>query len=231
MKRKIPVFLVSVFSALLLTMCRFYDQSERVTPIEGLSCLAYTDYFEQGLQVTRGMECYYTCPGGIAGPFDLEADPSLTNSKEDLDQRLCSDTSLLSTPTPAAESASPTPAESPTLFASPTVEASSAPENPPTLESPLLTGEVTMCDGTTDLISFRITQPPPDLTGQTLTAEISGLESTCAVNPVNPSLLTCTIPPAMTFPARVIVSLDGAVVSDFTYDGVGCLGHTPVPSE
>lgn len=231
MTRRIALFLVSVLSAFLLTMCRFYAQNERITPVDGLSCLAYTDYFEQGLRVSKGLECYYTCPGGIAGPFDLEADPSLTNSKEDLDRTLCADVTLLNTPTEPAGSVSPTPVASPTLAASPAPEASATPEISPTLESPLLTGEVTMCDGSTDLISFRITQPSPDLTGQTLMAQISGLESTCAVNPVNTSLLTCTIPPAMTFPARVVVNLEGVVVSDFTYDGVGCIGHTPVPAE
>jgi hypothetical protein len=89
-----------------------------------------------------------------------------------------------------------------------------------------------MCDGATDLISFRIAQPPPDLTGKTLAVQIAGLESTCAVNPVNPSLLTCTIPALITFPAEVVVSLDGAVVNEFSFDGLGCIRvDTPTPAE
>jgi hypothetical protein len=34
--------------------------------------------------------------------------------------------------------------------------------------------------------------------------------------------LTCTLPPDMTFPASIVVSVDGAVVNDFVYDGLGC---------
>ena len=89
-----------------------------------------------------------------------------------------------------------------------------------------------MCDGATDLISFRIVQPPPELADQTLTVQIAGLESSCAVNPVNPSLLTCTIPELITFPAEVVVSLDGVVVNQFSFDGLGCIKvDTPTPAE
>jgi hypothetical protein len=231
MNRKIKLFLVSVVCVLLLTMCRFYDQNERVSPVEGLSCLAYTDYFEQGLRVSKGLECYYTCPAGVAGPFDFEADPSLSNSKEDLDRTLCSEAMIQNTPTEPAASESLTPAASPTLEASPTAEASSTPEVAPTSETPLLTGEVTMCDGSTDLVSFRITQPLPDLSGSDLSIQISDAESTCTVNPTNPSLLTCTIPPTIAFPARVVARLDDVVVNDFTFEIASCFGVTPIPAE
>lgn len=231
MNRKTKLLLVSIFSVLLLTMCRFYDQNERVSPVEGLSCLAYTDYFEQGLRVSKGLECYYTCPAGVAGPVDFESDPSLSNSKEDLDRTLCSAAMLQNTATELAASESPTPAATATLEASPTVQASSTPEVAPTSETPLLTGEVTMCDGSTDLISFRIVRPPPDLTGSDLSIQISDAESICSVNPTNPSLLTCTIPPTIVFPARVVVRVDEVVVNDFTFDIASCFGVTPIPVE
>ena len=67
MPRKIKLYLALAFSALLLTMCRFYDEGERVTPINGLSCQAYTDYFEQGLGSSNGLECYYDMPPGSSG--------------------------------------------------------------------------------------------------------------------------------------------------------------------
>jgi len=80
-----------------------------------------------------------------------------------------------------------------------------------------------MCDiGTDRLISFRTVQPPPDLTAKTLMVRIAEQETTCTVNPTNPSLLTCAIPAGVTFPAAVVVSLDDAVVNDFIYDGLGC---------
>jgi len=81
------------------------------------------------------------------------------------------------------------------------------------------------------LISFRIVEPAPDLTDKLVTVQISEQEITCAVNPVNTSLLTCTLPSDVTFPARIVASLDGAVVNDFSYDGIGCiLVDTPIPS-
>src|SRR5919106_6948946 len=100
MSRKTKLFLVSVFSALLLTMCRFYNQNARLAPIDGLSCLAYTDYFERGLGVSKGLECYYTCPDKtVAGPVDFEADPSRSLAQEDLDRTLCGLTAPQRTPT------------------------------------------------------------------------------------------------------------------------------------
>lgn len=218
-----------VFSLLLLTMCRFYDEAERVTPIDGLACQAYTDYFDQGLETSKGLECYYSCPDGtVVGPVDFETNPSFSFSKGDLDRTLCGVVPEF-TPTEPAANTSPTPTESAT--ASPTAKVSATPELSPTPEAPLLSEDVTMCDTGLNLISFRIVGPPPDLTGKTLQVQISELESTCAVNPTNPSLLTCTIPPSVTFPARVVVSLDGAVVNDFVYDGLGCTQlSTPMPT-
>jgi hypothetical protein len=79
-----------------------------------------------------------------------------------------------------------------------------------------------MCDTGGNLISFRMTDSAPDLTGKTITVEIAGQESICSVNPVNTSLMTCTMPPDTVFPASVLVSLDGVVVNEFTFNGIGC---------
>lgn len=229
MRRKLNLFFMFALSALLLTMCRFYDQGQRVTPIEGLGCQPYTDYFEQGLKIADGLECYYTCPDGlVVGPFDFEGDPSTSTSKADLDRTLCSATTEV---TSQATSTEPVAIMSPTAAASPTIPASPAAAISPIPSTPLLTGAITMCDQTTDLISFRIANPAPDLTATTMTVQISDIETTCVVNPVNTSLLTCALPASVIFPAQVVVSLDGVVVNDFTYDGVGCiLVDTPIPT-
>jgi hypothetical protein len=88
-----------------------------------------------------------------------------------------------------------------------------------------------MCDVASSLINFRMNEPVPDLTGKDLTVQIADQPTTCSVNPVNTSLLTCTIPPGVTFPARVFVSLDGATVNDFIYNGLGCAKiATPFPT-
>ena len=79
-----------------------------------------------------------------------------------------------------------------------------------------------MCDVAVNLISFRMFEPVPDLTTGTLDVQIADQPSSCETNPTNPSLLTCTIPPGVFFPARVVVHLNGAMVNDFIYDGLGC---------
>jgi len=230
MTQKLKILLV--LSTFLLSMCRSYDNGT-VASINGLSCQNYTDY--GFLTRSEGADCFYVCPDGtVTQPHiseNFSGDSSLfTASKEELDSQFCSVSaqatateSLASTP--AAASATEPPLETATIDASPRAPIS------PTAAAPILTGEVTMCDQTTDLISFRILDTAPDLTGELVTARIAEQESTCAVNPVNTSLLTCTLPSPLTLPAQVVVSLDGAVVNDFQYDGVGCiLVDTPIPS-
>ena len=216
MKKK----LLLAFYALLLTMCRSYSQAQPVSSIDGLSCRTYTAYFEEGSGMTsKGVECSYTCPNGeTVGPLDFESDPSLSATKGDLDSLFCGVTPPTFTPAAVLPTSSPTPAETATLQASATAAITIS----PTSGSPLFTGQVTMCDTGSNLISFRIVTPAPDLTGKTVTVVIADQESSCMVNPTNTSLMTCTIPPSVTFPASVVVSLDGAVVNDFIHEGIGC---------
>ena len=229
MSRKLRILLV--LSTFLLSMCRSYDNGT-VASINGLSCQNYTDY--GFLTRSEGADCFYVCPDGtVTQPHiseNFSGDSSLfTASKEELDSQFCS----VAAQSTATESLASTPVASATepTIETATIEASPTAAISPTAAAPILTGEVTMCDQTTDLISFRILDTAPDLTGELVTARIAEQESTCAVNPVNTSLLTCTLPSPLTLPAQVVVSLDGAVVNDFQYDGVGCiLVDTPIPS-
>jgi hypothetical protein len=111
----------------------------------------------------------------------------------------------------------------PTAQPSPTALPSLTAQISPTPLPPLLTGEVTSCNRSINLINFRMIVSAPDLTGRTLMVLISEQESTCAVNQLNPSLLTCTTAAPLTFPMRVIVQVDGTEVNDFTFDGFGCV--------
>ena len=234
MTQKLKILLV--LSTFLLSMCRSYGNGT-VASINGFSCQNYTDY--GFLTRSEGADCFYVCPDGTVAqphiPENFSGDSSLfTASKEELDSQFCSVSaqstateSLASTPTTPLATVSITepPLETATIEVSPTAAIS------PTAAAPLLTGEVTMCDQTTDLISFRILDTAADLTNELVTVQIADQESTCAVNPVNTSLLTCTLPSLLTLPAQVVVSLDGAVVNDFQYDGVGCiLVDTPIPN-
>jgi hypothetical protein len=117
----------------------------------------------------------------------------------------------------------PTAQPSPTAALSPTVQASPTAAISPTPLPPLLTGEVTSCNRAINLINFRMVEFAPDLTGRTLIVLISEQESACAVNPLNPSLLTCTTAAPLIFPIRVVVQVDGIDVNDFTFDGFGCV--------
>jgi len=201
-----------VFFTLFLTMCRSSTQVEPYRPIDGLTCQAGT---------ANEAVCSYTCPNGETVDFDT--DPSFSATKGDLDRLYCGIVPATFTPAPTLVASSPTPAETPTLQASITAtETISVSPTSGSSGSPLLTGQVTMCDTGSNLISFRIVTPAPDLTGKILTVVIADQESSCAVNPTNTSLMTCTIPPSVTFPAQVVVSLDGAVVNDFIHDGIGC---------
>ena len=196
------------FYALFLTMCTSATPVEPSKPIDGLSCRATT---------ADAVACSYTCPDGVT-VVDFDEDPSLSATKGDLDSLFCGIVPPTFTPAPTLVVSSPTPAETATLE----VTATAAITISPTAGSPLLTGQVTMCDTGSNLISFRIVTPAPDLTGKTLTVVIADQESNCTVNATNTSLLTCTLPPAVTFPAQVVVSLDGAVVNDFVHEGIGC---------
>ena len=220
MRKKLKLFVV--FSCLLLTMCRRYEEEAPLLSLDGLSCRNYTAYFEHGLRSSEGLECYYACPNKtVIGPLDFQDDPARTYTEGDMDRRYCGIKPEF-TPTLASTSPSATIVASPTLVASPTIEVSVTTGVTPTASAPLLTGTVTMCDTGTNLISFRLVAPTPNLAGKTLTARIADRDSSCSINPINPSLMTCTIPSGVTFPARIVLSVDTVVVNDFMYSGLGC---------
>ena len=232
-----------ILSAFLLSMCRTYDQNGTVASINGLSCQNYTNYGL--LKRSQGAACFYVCPDGTVAQPNISENFSDSSSlyiatKKELDSQFCNIASLptatqqlASTSVPATQLVTSSPTASPIATATTTLQASPVAEISATAQtqSPLLTGDVTMCDQTTDLISFRIVESAPDLADKLVTVQIAEQEITCAVNPVNTSLLTCILPGSVTFPTTVVVSLEGAVVNDFQYDGVGCiLVDTPIPA-
>ena len=200
-----------LLSTLWLTMCTSFSEKELANPIEGLSCRGSTD-------TAQGLECKYTCPDGTVKSLEFESDPSLSATKGDLDRQFCG-IAPPATPTKPPASASPTLSVSATQTeqVSPTATVVTV-----ATEDPLLTGTVSMCDLGGKLINFRLLEPAPELDPETLEVQIAGQDSTCYVNPTNPSLLTCTLPNDISFPAQVVVKLDGTVVNDFLYTGVGC---------
>jgi hypothetical protein len=230
MRGKTTLFLL--FSVLLLTMCKSYA-NQPVTHTNGLSCQNYTDYrfFEwHGEEYNfylreEGADCTYTCSDGTVEQTTISGtiSPLYAASKEDLEAEFCG---VAASPTPAATaSPTPTPTSSPSRPASATATASLA------TQVPLLSGTVSMCDLGGKLINFKIADSAPDFTEENLEVRISERESSCYVNPTNRSLLTCTIPVGVSFPATIVVRLDGALVNEFVYTGLGCaLLTTPTPA-
>jgi hypothetical protein len=218
-------------------MCTFYDQSGAIVAPNGLSCQNRTDY---GLvQGQRAAECYYKCPDGTVRQPEIEGEFSVSSPlyeapQDELNDQFCQGAMMTSTPRPTSVSPTDRPTE---VVTDEPIDGTAAPVGPteqplpsPTATSlitipnqpPLLRGDVTMCDVAVSLISFRMLEPVPDLTAATLDVQIADQPSSCETNPTNPSLLTCTIPPGVSFPARVVVRLDGAMANDFIYDGLGC---------
>jgi len=236
-------FLTLALSALLLTMCKTYDQGGPVASANGLSCQNYTNvgFFERRDEKMRyfinerGAECFYACRDGTISQPALTEKFSASSglysaSKEEIEAEFCSVTSQ-STSTELPLSASPPPTvtiASPS--ATPAIQASATAGISVTAETPLLTGHVPMCDLGANLMNLRIAQSAPDLTGKTLKVQIADKESACSVNPVNTSLLSCPIPTGLIYPVQIVVSLDGVIVNDFMFDGKGCAQlTTPVP--
>jgi hypothetical protein len=215
--------LFAAFSTLLLAMCTFYDQSGAIVAPNGLSCQNRTNY--GGFEGQPSAECYYSCPDGTGRQVEIDGEfsassPLYSASQEEVDKQFCEDPSLPVLTQPPATASPPTTEATP-------VPATKAVLPSPTSEiivsdQPFLRGDVTMCDVGINLINFRMIEPVRDLRVEGLEVQIDDQPTTCSVNPTNTSLLTCTIPASVTFPARVFVRLDGAVVNDFIYDGLGC---------
>jgi hypothetical protein len=220
---KVKRSLTLILSAFLITMCRSYSAIEPANPIAGLSCRAFNS-----IAGSRGVECTYECPDRTVGPLVFENDPSNSATKGDMDRIFCN----IDLPTQPVSTTFPTATSSPTSSPSPTLASSATAGVPVTAQDPLLSETASMCDLGGKLINFRLVAPAPDLTGKDLEVKISEQETICYLNPTNSSLLTCSIPNDITFPAHVVVNLDGAIVNDFLYSGFGCtILTTPTPSK
>lgn len=233
MSGKTKLFLL--FFACLLTMCTS-SAPEPITYENGLSCVSVTG---------EDTNCSYTCSDGTVEQVNLsDTDSSLTSSsKEELDAELCDIAPQPSaTPMDSLLTVFPVSSRTRTPLASRTPPAASTLSTQPsstrtgiaTVSTPgsLLTGAVSMCDLGGKLINFRMTQPPQDITGRSLEVQIGDRESACYINPTNRSLLTCRIPVGVSFPANIVVNLDGTMVDDFVYSGLGCAvitTQTPAP--
>lgn len=224
MSGKTKLFLL--FFACLLPMCT-NSPTEPVTYENGLSCVYIND---------EDANCSYICPDGTMKEVNL-SDISISSSKEELDAEVCNSvprstaTSMESLLTLFPVSS---PTRTPTASRTPAISSTASSTSLATVSAgdSLLTGSVSMCDLGGKLINFRMAQPPQDITNRTLEVQIGDRESVCYINPTNRSLLTCRLPIGVSFPATIVVSLDGTQVNEFVYSGLGCsvlTTQTPAP--
>jgi hypothetical protein len=100
--------------------------------------------------------------------------------------------------------------------------ATTEPTMTPTLPLPILTGEVTYCNAATYTMNLRFDHSfvPSNFNHQ---VTINGDPMVCKVNGSNSSLLTCSYPSSVVFPANIKVSINDITVNDFTVDGTACV--------
>lgn len=231
-------FLSIVLMAFLISMCRFYDEKlGYVTYQNGWSCQTYTDYFGSGLNVESGHECKVVCANGTTSPAQSVQNP-LELEKVDLGA-FCTGVQSTSTreePTepPATPTATPISGvtESASTLPPPATATVTATPSPIV---PLLTNEMTSCGKNNQLgwwVNFRLAGPRLNLSGKDLEVTIGGALSPCGINQENTSLLTCFPPPSVTYPAPVVVKVDGVEVNNFDVNlsETICAGPTPTSS-
>ena len=120
-------------------------------------------------------------------------------------------------------SATATPTLVPTATSTPT-------KRPTATPAPYLSGDVTTCNLTDRYINFPIDPNAADISGLDFEVTIGGVPSTCNVPSSNTNILSCTFSQGQTFPAQVIVSVDGFITNDFTFDGGICVTN-PIPQD
>lgn len=104
-----------------------------------------------------------------------------------------------------------------TAKASATVTVSS--ELSPTL--PILSGVVTYCDPVQHVINLPFVNgfDPKNFQHQ---VTMNGVVVNCMVNLSNSKLLECSLPVPVVFPVVIQVAINGNVVNDFSFNGIGC---------
>jgi hypothetical protein len=208
------IILTMILFTFTIVMCRcYYDDVGAVQLPSGSTCRAYRNYeiFNSG----SGFECSLVCPDGRASnKIDV---PDLA-SLETLRATLCG----LPVSSPTLTIASPTLTETISV-----AETASTPLTPtitstPAPVLPLLTGQMTGCGNLGSpaepawWVNLRLAEPHLDIIGKNLEVTIGGIPSPCGINQGNPSLLTCFASKGITYPAPVVVKLEGVEVNNFT---------------
>lgn len=174
---------------------------------------------------SESAECTYVCKKG-GGLLRDSFTPPYGNGgfanveKEEELEKLCAASfpNDYSQPVSAASEATEPPTEAPTE--SPTETPTAAPIELPT---PILTGDVTYCDAATRFINLRLVE---GFSAESFNHQLSmgGAPMTCSFNQSNSTLLTCSYPATVSFPASIKVeSSNGSVANEFEFTGSNCV--------
>jgi hypothetical protein len=201
---------IGIISLLLLTMCRSY-KAEPIDYENGLVCQAYTDYFKDGSSIDEGNECKFTCPDGLVL---IVNESKISDPKADLRDTFCK-VALTVTASPLPPTQTQMPISGTPLPSTETPLVTSTPVQP-------LLSEITTCNGYASFINFRFVEPVPDLQGKNLVVTIDDRIVECGVDPAFTSILTCDLPPFISYPASVLVTLNHVPVNEFQLDPHTC---------
>lgn len=218
--------LIFVFTAVSMLVCRRgdplqsqsnYTQTTIVfSDSTKMSCekyLAPTGVAEDGETILIGDEykCGYICPDGNSRQiiFHNGDFSQLGTYRANWDAKYCTVTSVTEPPSTEA----------------PAVEIPTTTE-PPVSVPLLLTGEITMCDRTANLVNFRLFNDIDKNILDNMQIELGGEPVTCSVNKGNSTLLTCSLPPLMVFPTKVRGIINGTEVNSFDFDGTDCVSDS-----
>ena len=183
-------------------------------------CTSYTDFAtgsDNGM--VHGETCRIPCPDGSTQKVDMHDVPS----PQFLNSHTTSEIQAMYCPGLAA--ATSTVTSTPTVTATTT---STPTKRPTATPAPYLSGDVTTCNLTDRYINFPIDPNAADISGLDFEVTIGGVPSTCIIPSSNASILSCTFPQGQTFPAQIIVNVDGFITNDFTFDGGICITN-PIP--
>ncbi len=214
-------YLVLVLTAVLTVVCQC-SMTNREVKLAGHAC-TFTGTYDTD---TSNYDGTFTCKNGdgsnLTCPYTgqpvtnskiyLHNESSAKISDEQFWERLgCSpigEAGPTATPLPAA-TATATP------FAAPAAAS-----------TPLLSGEVSACSLKDGFINFKLVDDDPSFKGSDVYLTINETQVNCTLAGNNNSLLSCALPPGVTFPAQIHAAIGDASTDDFTYDGGGCITQT-----
>lgn len=157
----------------------------------------------------------YNCGCGN-GPSTFLTERDLNSlDNQSLEQLVCVDAPKAT----ATATTTPIPTDTPPPSALPAA---------PALQ-PYLSGAVTVCNLTKSYINFVIDPNAPDLTGKTYAVTINNIPANCAVASNNSEIFSCAIPQNTTFPADIILTVDGTELNNISFDGGICTTTAPIP--